>query len=622
MSAATIMLELDTFSIVDGRDRLAGCVHAADENPLPSGVCIMLSPVAGDRGTTATAAPPTYELDIPIGDLTPGYYRLSAATNTGKSLAICGIDGVREPPAVVIGCPPSIGLGQRRVRTRLQDFDGTSARASSRKLHAFLASTLETMLAQSSATAPPRLQCITTCDQSRRSYRSIGASVNGKRETYWFPESVLTIEPTRLDLVLVPALDRAASVLADERWRAHADNAIAVFCEHGFHPCSGLGYLAVEADLNVRSLQPLPRMGGKMPRFKPTDLCRWPESLFDRLWSAAPAAMARMGRGAYYALVTAPETMDYNRHCLAAHCAFASAGASLIRLWISCWLHDGDGWYRDLAQRMADKWLAVQDPDSGLVPYCFGAEPEAPLPMPPKDFAEPMDGAVTARGWAASASALLANRDDDPLGLQLREMSCRLAGGIARYSFDAGRRVFHHFLRPDGAPYTATARYTFPTAATKAAAVAEAPEMVQVPVFSGFGIFTPGPYWRQVAGTTIPADVAVAAALTDNTELAAALGPWVDEIERAAASVEGAFTEERLWTFAATGHCIDALLAVAPLRSDGKRLHALARAVAEREVAALSDVTFPHWWRLAARTEFIDALLSLYETTLEPEDVC
>lgn len=352
----------------------------------------------------------------------------------------------------------------------------------------------------------------------------------------------------------------------------------------------------------------------------------------DRMWRHMPDRMHRCFRSMYLGLITDPRTFDYNRFCSygfddsvgehsmvknSGHCAFDTAGARMIHWWSSCWRHAGDRQCLEWAQQMADKWREVQHPDSGLVPNFFGAIGWSPgAGQPPGEWAEARGAALAASSFMQGAEELCGRSGAGGLAEQLRTMARALALGVARCSYDPLRRVFREHLFLDGRPWQGTARYCFASEAEKAEAVRQNPELVDVRVYDGAGFYRNPNYYEHCAGSNIPYHLALTARLDDapDAELLGHLEQFAADAMAEARQLGGAFTPEGRWTFRASGQYIKLCLLLLEMTGEQRFLD-WACELADREVAALSGVECPHWWRMRERTTLLDALLRLHRAT-------
>lgn len=473
------------------------------------------------------------------------------------------------------------------------------------------------------------LSCLTITGRTGISYRSLGAK-GGDSEftTYWFPAQPLEMKPVRLDLSLWPFLDGLSELTGNPRYSERVTAMADAFAEHGFDPLTHLGYFGESTDFDVVRLGPISSKPGTAPHFKPGNSGACPGMPLKRLWRHASTQMERSFHAMFLGLITDPARMDYNRFCCydfdasrgkhamapdARHCAFDSAGARMIHWWASCFAHTGDHQCLDWAQRMADKWAAVQHPQSGLVPNFFGAAGEYAAVQSPGQWAEARGAAMTAMALVEAAEQLEQRLNGRALAGQVTRMAVALARGVARFSYDPDRRLFREVLRLDGRPYEQTARYTFRTQAEKDEAVRRNPLYEQVAVFEGIGFYRHPPYWSECAGSDLPYQLAFVAERTGDAQLrddvAAMVEPIMDEVRR----LKGPMTPEKRWTFYGSARYIQTLVLLAQMSGDVRYLRD-AQTVAEREIGQLVQDGAEPWWRRRDRNILLDALLMLAET--------
>jgi len=627
LEGVKLRLELDTYMVLDGRRSLEGkltveCIDLPEGRP--DGVEIRLSVAENSGGKTLWldrisaalgAGSQAHPILLPVGEWSGGYYRLEAALYQ---------DGSPIDPAPGLNDRRGVLLAVRRVTPR------AVAPATSRNtdLLQFAIRTVDQLLAHQSARAGGRddgTVCITISDRVYRSYRSLGAKKDGAFQLYWFPEAPFELHPTRLDTELWPVLDRLSRTSGDVRYADTVTAMAQAVAPHWFDERSGLGYMGEEADLNVVTLQPLGKAGAA-PRFKPRNSGCFADLPLERLWAHAPAQTTRMFRAMFYGLVTDAASMDFNRFTSygfadadrkhsqsrnASHCAFESIASRMIHWWCSTYSHTGDmeclGW----AQRMADKWRAVQHPESGLVPNFFGTTASAAPEMLPGQWAQTRGGAVASSGLMDAALELRRRKPGTELELQLTRMAVRLARGTARYGYDSRRRAFYETLRLDGTPMLETARYTFRTQEEKDAELRHNPLMAQVPVYNGYGFYEPGGYWEHCAGMPTTGFLMKVAEQSGDRELLALVTPMAEHAIEASAGLQSAFTPAGRWTFRATAVHIQMLLSL--LRITGERRYlAAAHAMASDEINRLEAIECPDWWRMPDRSALIGAMVDLH----------
>lgn len=607
--AATLRLELDTYLVLDGRDALAGKVTIPEgaawvqlsATDTGSGEVVWHS-VLSDSGETAFA--------VPLRDRSGGYYRLDALCDNGARVSVHV--AVRQLSAAREGHPPT-GLD-------------------------FVRQTVDTIIEHQTKRFggdPDGVPFVVVAASQNLGYLSLGHQEGGTHRTYWFPERALELDPFRADHELWPILERLSELTGDGRYRDMISAMLEVIAEYGFESESGLMYLSEECDFDVVLGTAHSKGASTLPKFKPLNSGSCPELHLERLWAAMPRRMHRCFRAMYWGLITDDESFDYNRFCMygfsdadakpsltrnSGHCAFDTAGARMVHWWSSCWRHTGDAECLQWAQRMADKWRAVQHPEAGLVPNFFGAEGHNPKgAQRPGTWAETRGAALTALSWMQAAAELRQRPGAERLSAQLSEMGTHLARGVARYAYDPDRRVFREHLHLDGRIYEDTARYCFRTQEEKDAAVRDDPMMARVAVYDGAGWYRNPNYYEHCAGSNIPYQLCAAAALARDREQPV---DWVQVLERLAADaidearkLDGPFTPEGRWTFRASGNYIKMCLLLHGMTGNAQYLDG-AQELAAREITALGRVECPHWWRLRERSTLLDALLALHAASV------
>jgi len=489
----------------------------------------------------------------------------------------------------------------------------------------FARQAVETLIEKQSArwgNSPEGPLCLTITRRTDNSYRSVGARDGDSYLSFWFPAAPFEMEPKRLDLKLWDILDRLTVATGDQRYASLVDGMVAAFVNCGFEPTSGLGYLGQEAQFDVEALQPLAIGSYPQPKFKPqADLP------LERLWAAAPSAMARMFKAAYKGQITRPETMDYNRWCHYGfddqqaqpamefnprHLGFAHIAATLIHYWSFHYARSGDDKVLDWAQRMAAKWDAVQNPQTGLMPYYFGnGEPDS-QEMPPAAMCHNTDS-LTAIALLRARDELRKTPGSQALAGQIEAMATRLLQGIARFGYDDEERIFPVWMALETGAFDYTAVcYTFPTQQLKDEAVKHNPLLEEVDVFVGPGFYTDG-RWAFGIGNTMPYDIALGALLTGDTMLRERAEFFATRVMEAARELKSGFNERGQWTCEASASYIRMMLVLFRLTGEQKYLEN-ARFLADRELEFLARPLPPEkleWWRYAFRNEVIDAMLEL-----------
>ncbi|HRK34789.1 MAG TPA: hypothetical protein PLJ47_09355, partial [Candidatus Hydrogenedentes bacterium] len=549
---------------------------------------------------------------IPVGELKGGYYTLSGSLTEDNEVRTGG----------TVFCIRQLREGSpRQMKFTREDY------------LTFVSDAIRLMSVQQSARLGNEAGAplfFTVTRPVYRSYRSIGFKRDdGTFENYWFPEAPMDHHPVVVDFELWTLLDRLSAQTGEEQYRAWVDDMANAFAKVGFSEQNGLAYFGEESGLDVTNIKPIStKHGVSDPQFKPKNSGNDARLPMDRLWRHAPDRMLRMNRAMFYGLVTDPGSMDFNRYCHyhwndadkkhvlernPAHCAFESVAARMIHWWAAAYARSGAVECLDYAQRMTDKWRAVQHPESGLMPNFFGAVASQPgAPMPPGEWAECRNASAAAVSFLDAAAELEAREDGASLKRQLTEMAEKLALGVARYSYDPATRVFREHLQLDGQPYNATARYAFRTQEEKDEAVKRDPILAEVTVYSGTGLYRNPSYWEHCAGTSIVYELAQVARLTKNAELIDRTARIIEDALDESSSQQDAFTDEGTWTFRASGQYAKACVAL--FRATGDRVYLeKAKKFADREIARLERVAYPEWWRMPERATLLDALLAIAE---------
>ena len=603
---AALRLELETYCVLDEREALRGAIHFRETHPEWVRLTTTARKDGGIRwhetlqcGSDAKST----AFGIPTAGLPGGYYVVEARDSLGRHCE-CNLV-IREDRK-----PPS--AGKRRDYAEL-------ARDTVDRILSWQGRRL--------GGDPCGTVFLTTGLDAKLSYRSLGHRTGNTFQTYWFPEESFEYDTFRADHEMWPVLDLLSEVTGDTRYLELTEGMIDALAEPGFDPRSGLIHFSEESDFDVlHACSHSKRLKADDPKFKPINSGSASDFHVERFWGHLPAQTHRWLRAAYYGLVTDPENMDFNRFCMlgfddgerkpsltcnSAQCGFESVAFSLIYFWASCWVHAGDTECLHWAQKMADKWAAVQNEKSGLMPNFFGAGTWKPRgAQKPGEWAESR-GSVTGAEQLLRASAMLRRRPGaEVLAEQLREMGSRSARAIAVYGYDAAQRIFREHLHLDGRPFEKTARYCFRSQEEKDTAARNDPAMEQVPVYNGAGFYRNPNYYEQCAGSNIPFNLSGAAALCPDPDLVERLRQMAADAVEEARKIEGAFTPENRWTFRATGWHVKLCLRLHEITADKLHLDQ-AKQLADREINALATVRYPHWWRLRERTVWLDALLHL-----------
>lgn len=602
----TISVELDTYFVLDGRENLCGVLRGV--RPCNAVSLVLKRKADGatfwrDTVMSESSSLAGCEFAIPVGGLEGGYYELLVESGT-------------ETVSVIVALRGSVA-GDRHTPV---DYLAFAKKAVDAIVHHHSRPFRE---------VPDGTPFVTVTRPVTRGYRSLGYKENGVYRTYWFPERPFEFDTFRADHEMWPILDMLSDATGDPEYRESVDGMLGVIAEHGFDPRSGLMILSQECDFDVRTGSAHSKGASDVPKFKPLNSGNCPELHLSRMWPCMSAQLQRCFRSMFHGLITDPQNFDYNRFCgydfddragqhslvkTPSHCAFDTAAGRMIHWWSSCWRHTGDEDCLRWARRMTDKWEAVQHPESGLIPNFFGAAAYAPgEDQQPGEWVETRGAALTAACLMQAVAELRHRETAAAFVAQLERMASRLALGVARHAYDARRRIFLEHLELDGTPWQGTARYCFATEAEKHEAISRAPEMAQVQVYVGAGLYRNPNYYEHCAGTDIPFQLAQAASLqcAPPPELVERLVAVADDAVDESRTLDGAFTPEGRWTFRASGQYIKLCLLLAEMSGEKGRCLSWARELADRELCVLAEVGCPEWWRLRERATLLEALLRL-----------
>lgn len=459
---------------------------------------------------------------------------------------------------------------------------------------------------------PDAEPCLVVSCPPSAAWTSIARREDGHYDLYPIRERMLELNPARLDLNAWSWLERLSDLTGDPVWRRRVETMALAFSVYGFDPRSGLGYLGDQAQFDVVRLGPVSTTFG-VPMFKPADGLP-----LESLWRHAGRQMDRMFRAAYLALVTRPADLSYNRFCYyghddkvgrpflafdPAHCAFGLTGALLIHWWVFHWQKTRAAQSLGWAQTMADKWQALQHPETGLIPHWLGSDDSRTDSQTPRPYAQALD-TLTALVYLKVARLL---RDEtNPAAAALRDrlqrMGARLAVGMARYGYDERERLFPNWLRvADGSVDREVIYYAFPTQAQKDEAVRRDPRLAVAAVNGGAGLFASG----------APSHLACAAELTGDAFLLARARLMAEHIMEQAATLRGARNEGGQWHYGACAGCARTLLCLARVTGEA-RYRAHAAALLDPVLDALERSpgdSEREWWRLPLRNVLCDVLL-------------
>ena len=432
------------------------------------------------------------------------------------------------------------------------------------------------------------------------------------------PETPLEHRPFRMDFDAWPVLGLLTEATGDAQYHEMVVAMAEAFAEVGFHPRSGLPFCGEACDFDVLGAKPVSSVQHSLPpHFKGRDIP------IDRLWEVAPEKMTRMTKATYYGLVVDPESLVFNRYCRyewddqqGEHCypgplpntGLIAAAAYLMYWWGTSFARTGDQECLHWAARTFGLWRSAQHEDTGLMPYVYGSSFGKAF----SPYASPRRASDALVVMLQAADEFRSHPQGTGLADGLVEMACRLALGIAKHGYDAERRGFRNLVHLDGRPYEQNVHGgPFPSQAAKEAAVREDPAFEEVPVFDVLGFYQKAPFWSLCASNAIPRQLAAAALRAKDPDLIQRLEQIATHIMEDAETVTSALSRERKWTFPATGHFIQFLVLLNELTGRRRYLDDACR-LADQEIAHLSRIAYPQWWRMPCRNDFLTGLLKLY----------
>ncbi|MSS71198.1 MAG: hypothetical protein EXS64_06895 [Candidatus Latescibacteria bacterium] len=496
----------------------------------------------------------------------------------------------------------------------------------------FVKDGVQTLLERQSARLggrPDGTPCITVSHNFIRTWRTLGKK-DGGYYSIRIEGHPLEPEPYRLDMRIWPVLELFSEVTGDPQYRQQVEAMASAFGAHGFDPASGLGYLGTETQFDVLRLRPVYAHSPEgTPIFKPSLSVP-----LDRLWDATPEKMTRMFKAAYHGLITRPESMAYNRYCAYGfddrvrkpsmafnprHVAFAQTGAFLIHWWGFHFARTGDSESLGWAQRMADKWGAVQDPASGLIPHCFTNERSDADTQPPRLYS--CYGEMQTVVSLLRAVREIGKRPEGAaLAGQVEAMARRLLVGMAHHGYIPEERVFPHWMYLDGRPCRETVAYCFGTQEEKDEAVKQDPILEEVAVYMGTGFYTD---WPSNVGVQndFPCHMALGARMTGDVEVLSGARGFAKDLMEAAGRLTGAFNAQGQWTYSASASYIKMLLLLFEATKERNYLDQ-ARRLADMELNFLAQplpAGQPEWWRMTFRDGLLEALLLLHRALADAE---
>ena len=465
-------------------------------------------------------------------------------------------------------------------------------------------------------------RCITVTGSVNRRYRSLGARRGESFYTIVFDDRLPQPSPTTMDFGIWPTLDELTELTGDSEYHQLVEDMADAFVDYGFDPRSGLAYFGAMTHFDVVRLGPSPYLGSGAPGFKFTS-----DLPFEILWAKAPEKMDRMFKAFFWGMITRPETMDFNRYCYygfddrkrehvlpysPGHVAFVGAAAWMIEAWAFHYAKTGDEDSLVHAAAMTDKWQALQDPDTGLVPHFLGSKKEGEDSMTAQTYCNVGDSGTA--GTLLRAAELLRSRQQAAsLSERLSEMGGRLISGIARFGRDPERCIFYNWLRvPDGQPHTESYTYHFHSQEQREYWVQRDATLADVAVHAGSDYYGAGPSsWA--CGVPVPLRTAQAAEMTGDAFLLARARFFADGIMDAAAALSGPRNAEGQWTFPASASYVLTMLHLHRLTGDADYVER-ARRLADMEIEFLSEPLpegVAEWWRMPFRNQFLAALLAL-----------
>lgn len=468
----------------------------------------------------------------------------------------------------------------------------------------------------------------TVCRPVVRRYISAGGVLADGTLERITVEEVAPGEATRLDIPALSVLERASRLGAKSTYGEIAQHIDKLLGTYAFDPMSGLPYISVECDIDVRLLGPGPAAGGGPPRFKFKG-----DMLLDRLWRVAPQKMTRAARSVYYGLITDPQTFSFNRYCYYGwddaepkhqldfdpwHVGFASSAVWMIRQWAFVYGKTGEPQLLEWAAKMTQKWAAMQNPRTGLLPHFIGAKEAGDKTQTVQPYCHHRDMGV-AEAFFEAAEALDTRPEAAATAQTLRRMGLELARGLARHAYDPGAKIFYNWINvADGRPASDTIIYTFFSQAQKDEWLRRDPSLAEVAVCPGVGHYRDPAPWAFYAGAGVEAMLSPVMRRTRDPELVEHAIAYAREfLAQREESVRGPIDAKGCWVFNATADNITALIDLHCVTGDAAWLDA-AKRIATQEIGFLARPEAQGqgrapWWAFPQRTHLLAAMLDLHE---------
>ncbi|MBI2441962.1 MAG: hypothetical protein HYV35_11405 [Lentisphaerae bacterium] len=467
---------------------------------------------------------------------------------------------------------------------------------------------------------------VTMVPTPSRAWTSVGIWDKDHYELYDIRAVELQENATLVDFDAWPLLKQLALLTGNPDFGRMVEEMKAAFARHGFDAKSGLIFDGQMSKFDVVKMDVTGSVLSDTPHFKPIAGLPW-----DELWAAAPGQMARFCKATYFGLITRPTSMDFNRYVPYGfddserrhvqpfnprHVGFVYTAAMMIHYWVMDYIHTLNAEALGWAQQMAEKWVQLQHPQTGLLPHFIGAiVPDDPQ-QSPVPYANTWDAQVAI--MFLETADLLGERDATAgLRKHLRDLGLKSLRGIAKHGYDPDRKIFPEWLKLEGGKYTNETFYAFRSPAEKAAALQRDPKVHKVGVFPGVSFYNAAAFSWMTRGS-IPCDIAQGAKMTGDAFLTERAADLAVEIMKAARSRTGALNAEGQWCFTATTDYIRCLLALR--QTTGNRMYLnWARELADMEIRFLSKspvsdaakTKTPDWWRLPGRSRFLNTLLDL-----------